>query len=410
MGDLDGDGRDDLVVGAWQSDRGGDASGAVYIEYGPLRKSLSLADADVKLAPGRAGEYVGEGPLGVADFDGDGADDLFIGAPGSFYATQPGSPGKIGETFVIYGGKRLRGAPALADASDARVTGIQMTEWLGFGVGSLGDISGDKLEDVLIGAPATAAFTGAAYLFLGRARRLAGDVAVTEANTTFVGARPGEMFGYESAGGDLDRDGAGDLFVATRLLAVQPPSVRIFYSAGGSSGVVPSLVSDADLVAPAVSAAFAGPSLDAAHDVTGDRVADLVVGLADDFLEADRTYVVAGGERPSGIISITSAATVTVAGAGHALSTGSLGRDRQADLVLGAPDAEGGGRVFVLAGPLEGQASTDDARLVLLGEPRSSAGHSVAIGDLNGDGKNDVAVGAPGNEGRVYVVFGPFGA
>ncbi|HVE98730.1 MAG TPA: FG-GAP repeat protein, partial [Mycobacteriales bacterium] len=62
-GDLDGDRVEDLVIGAYGNDHGGQFAGAVYIEYGPIRRGFSLSRADVKLFAPLAGDYAGEGPI-----------------------------------------------------------------------------------------------------------------------------------------------------------------------------------------------------------------------------------------------------------------------------------------------------------------------------------------------------------
>ena len=406
IADLDGDGIGDLVIGAWQNDSGGDASGAIYIEYGPVTRGVNLARADVTLFTRAGGEYVGEGPLGVADLDGNGADDLVIGAPGSFYAAQPGSPGKTGEAFLLYGGGRLRGKLELPKVADVRFTGIHMTEWLGFGSSGVGDLDDDGLEDMLIGAPATGGFTGAGYLFYGNKKRLEGDIVVTSADAIFVGGRAGEMFGYEAAGGDVDNDGDDDLFVASKPLAGGPASISMFVGGARMSGVVPAATAYSRIPV-ATFDYFAGPALASGADVTGDGVDDLVAGVAPSLNPATQaaTFVLGGSEdwfTQGPQVNTRS----SIAGTGYAVAMGDLNGDRKADLVSGAAYTDGG-TVYVFYGPLdEGELLLGDADATFVGEPDSAAGSALALGNLNRDRRPDLAIGAPSGAGRTYVVFG----
>lgn len=408
VADLDGDRVGDLVIGAWQNDSGGTASGAVYIEYGPIRKSFNLKDADVKLFTPRAGEYVGEGPLGVADLDGDRADDIVIGAPGSFYAAQPGSPGKVGEAFLLYGGKRLRGDLQLPKVADARFTGLHITEWLGFGSSGVGDLDDDGFDDMLIGAPATAGFSGAAYLFYGARERLDADVPVTSADAIIIGGRPAEMFGYEATGGDVDGDGDDDLFVASRPLAGGPASISMFPGGARMTGVVPAAAAHSYIPFATVDY-FTGPALSSGADLTGDGVDDLLVGLGVSFNPGARpaTYIIGGSKEAFTRGPLLGPHAVSLGGAGDAVAIGDINGDGKPDLVTGAPNTTDGGTVYVFFGPVdEGQLNLDDANATFTGESGSGSGAALATGQIGGGRGDDLLIGAPSDAGRTYVVLG----
>ncbi len=406
IADLDGDRIGDLVVGAWKNDAGGDASGAVYIEYGPITKGMSLGKADVKLFTSAPGEYVGEGPLGIADLDGDKAQELVIGAPGSHFVTQPGSPGKVGEAFLLYGGKRLRGDLSLHKVADVRFTGVHMTEWLGFGSSGVGDLDGDGLEEMLIGAPASAGFSGLAYLFYGSKKRLTGDVPVRDADAIFAGGRAGDMFGYEAAGGDVDDDGDNDLFVASRPHSGGPAAISMFQGGTRMTGVVPAATAFTTFPVTTVDI-FVGAALASGSDVTGDGVDDLVAGVDPSWNPFDdQTTYVFGGSNDAFARGVSVESFTEIGGTGSAVAVGDVNGDRKADVAAGA-EYTGGGTAYLFYGPLpEGELALDQADAIFEGEPDSSAGAALAIGSLDKDRRGDLAVGAPANAGRTYVVLG----
>lgn len=409
-GDLDGDGIDDLLVGAYREGSAGEDAGAVYVLYGPLKARKSLAQADAKLMPPRAGEYVGEGPLGVADVNADGADDILIGAPGSFYAGQPGSPGKIGETYLIYGSKdRLRGNRFLPDVSHAVFTGIQMTEWLGFGAGGVGDLDADGVDDFFIGATGTAGFSGTGYLFYGSTKKLSGKVPVTQADAIFVGGKPGEMFGYESRGGDIDGDGASDLLVASMPLFGNPGALHVFYGGTRLSGVIPAETADSRIVFPSLGPFFAGITIDASGDLTGDRIADIAISDASwvNAERSDHVYIVEGGARLPRRTLIDGIAYAVRSDMGGGVAVGDLNGDGRADVVFGTPWQRDGAAGSVFFGPISRGALTDkDVDLTLQAEPGQEGGYRAVIGRFSKSRFTSAVLGGPSDAGRVYVFRG----
>jgi hypothetical protein len=155
-GDLDGDGLEDLIVGAPYSDRGGKDSGAVYVLYGPATAGGSLGAADAVLAGSAPGDQAGLAAAGIGDFNGDGLGDLLVGA---FSADS-----ETGHAALFLG-------PVFGDLSltTAQVfwTGIQAGDQAGWSVAPAGDLNADGTADVLVGARLAEGQAGAVYGLIG---------------------------------------------------------------------------------------------------------------------------------------------------------------------------------------------------------------------------------------------------
>jgi len=161
-GDVDADGRDDLLIGAAGGAQDGNAAVAAYLLYGPVTGDRSLALADVRLF-GEDDEAARYPVSSAGDVDADGFGDLLIGAP---YADPVGT--WSGQAFLLYG--PVRGDLDLQADADAVLWGEAEWRMAGLDVSSAGDVDGDGFGDLLVGAPGDDQAqdrAGAAWLVLG---------------------------------------------------------------------------------------------------------------------------------------------------------------------------------------------------------------------------------------------------
>ncbi|MDP2305622.1 MAG: MopE-related protein [Pseudomonadota bacterium] len=208
LGDVNGDGAADLLVGAYGSDLGDDGAGAVGVFHGPVLGDAVLSDADRLVGGETTDDWFSRGTIGgQGDVDGDGLDDFLVGAP---YNTRGGS--NAGAGYLVSGSATAAGLEYAA-AATVRVYGDEPEGYLGFRQ-DLADVDGDGHADLLLSGPRVdtgGADAGAVFLFYGP---IAGAYTAADADARYVGEAAGDALGWDIANvGDTNGDGVDDLLL-----------------------------------------------------------------------------------------------------------------------------------------------------------------------------------------------------
>ena len=345
--DIDADGFDELLLGV----PGADGSpGEARLFLGPITDQTNLNLPHARLQ-GVDLDNAGASVAVAGDVNGDGVEDLLIGAPGAAGPWQAG-----GAAYLVY--MPISGTHVLGETAGIRLSGEGKGDALGSTVAGVGDVNGDGRDDFVVGAPYSdrgGYDAGSVYLFT---ELLTGDASVADADAIIHGQSFNEQVGWGVAGlGDVDGDGLADFGVGSDISS-DPSALYLFYDVPDGPSSVTS--ADAQITAGGSSVAGIGLGLTSLGDLDDDGFDDFAVGTP-------------GGE----------------------------------DSSVSPP---GGGTVALFFGPIHGvwPLSTASQRWFLYetGPSAGQLGFSLGAADFDDDGALDLIVGAPqaNTDGRVLVL------
>jgi hypothetical protein len=264
-GDVNGDGYDDVIVGV---EGLGDAGGA-WVFHGSSTGPSLVPDWEV-LSDSAGGARFGSSVASAGDVNGDGYDDVVVGAPNYF---EVGHPHDEGRAFVYYGSEN-----GLSPHPDWVTAGGQANSYYGVSVDAAGDVNGDGFDDVIVSASQYdngETDEGRAYVYLGSTSGLSLEPAWVFENNEVRACLGGAV----STAGDVNNDGYDDVLVgqAHNQCWDYPSSTigRAYGFYGSASGLqdVPDWV-----VEMTQTGSMFGTRLATAGDVNGDGYDDVVVG------------------------------------------------------------------------------------------------------------------------------------
>jgi hypothetical protein len=404
-GDINGDGRTDLLAGAPNLsddfDHGPNDAGRTFALFNTGARRLGVVDLYTTTASLEVSSTINQQHTAQAyafgDINGDGAGDLLIGASGA------ANFGVTGTVFILPGGPSLSGTRMLTTGAQAnyRLVSDQNTSTFGNANAlAAGQLNGSGPDDIAVGeANATVGGrnqAGAIYVFFGRTNFPAvWNLGVVSASLTIWGPAANAELG-KVAIADVNGDGQPDLIarsITTTYVFLGPLSPGVIDLAADSSHTLLGGLADGPL---------------AAGDLDGDGHAEVIVGSG--------TQVLVIQASPASVLTTFTGVSAS------ALHTLDWNGDGKADLVIGDRSAE---RAYVYFGRsgLSGTTAIEDrADWIIYGEHVGDQfGYSLASGDLDGDGGEDLVIGSRSHvvgdhplhfddAGAVYVLYGAPGS
>ncbi len=467
-GDVNGDGFDDILIGAYRADASGNLknyAGDSYLIFGkanwsttPTINLAAIGTAGVSLFGAEADDRSGRSVSGAGDVNGDGFDDLLIGAYGGDSTNNANRD--AGESYLVFGKADWSTTSSIdfdsLGATGVVIYGVNVDDYSGRSVSGAGDVNGDGFDDFVIGAHQAAGptnnrlYSGESYLIFGKA-----DWATTPsidlaslgaAGVTIFGIAADDRSGFSvSNAGDINADGYDDLLIgaiggdgSANNKADAGESYVVFGKSNWSGTPtinLSSLANNGITIFGDVAGDISGISVSAAGDVDGDGFDDLLIGAA--FADAPNTsgskvdsgesYLLFGnnsftsdvthlGTGASETLTGTTGANIMVGGRGNDTLVGNNG----ADVLLG-----GQGNDILSVGNLSFRrivGGTGDDMLQVEGSGRvldlTSLADNRIIGieqiNMTGSGNNTLTLDYHevlniSNESNTLVVFGNLG-
>jgi len=377
-GDVNNDNYDDVVIGAYKYNGN---TGRVYVYYGgnPMDNN-----ADVTMTGEGVLDDFGYSVSWAGDVNNDNYDDVIVGA---YYYNDV-----TGRAYIYYGGS------SMDNIADVTMEGDGTGVWFGWSVSGAGDVNNDTYDDVIVGDHFGT--VGSAYIYFG------GSSMDNTEDVIMMGEGSGDYFGYSvSGGGDVNNDNYDDVIVGAYGWDGgdgDPFTGRAYIFYGSNS-----MDNTADVTLPGVGGlSYFGRSVSGTGDVNNDNYDDVIVGATG----VNSAYIYLGGNP----MDVTADVTLSGENSGDNFSisvsgAGDVNNDTYADVIVGASYYNSGtGSAYVY----HGNSSMDNiADITMTGEGNGNYfGYSVSgAGDVNNDTFDDVIVGANyynSGTGRVYIYYG----
>jgi hypothetical protein len=459
-GDVNGDGYSDIIVGTRQTNMPFDPNGKVFTFHGSSaglittpaevvenvsgtqRFGISVAgagdvnadgfgdvaivtyidDSDPGLGSARVyihhGSHVGINPVaatfydwttnstslsvsGAGDFNGDGYSDVIAGG-GAYSLYEPVQTAQV----------LLPGSPTGIDTSGKTLTILYWNMVYGQSVAGVGDVNGDGLADIALGAPMSEGWEqlgGMAAIFNGIPTPKVSE----KPDQTVQTSPPAYVGTFTVSAGDVNGDGFGDIL--SQDGKVDQNIVHVFH--GSASGLVTPMALTISRPGPS---SYFGKSMGSAGDVNGDGYGDVIVGafgFTSNVGNEGAAYIYYGSS--AGLVTGTSTFLTcdkpSAAFGTNVSSAGDLNGDGYSDILVGAPGYSNGqsteGAIFVYLGSPAG-LSTSPTLLFESNKANAWLGVVSGAGDINGDGFSDFVAGASeytngqAKEGALYIFYG----
>jgi hypothetical protein len=227
-GDVNGDGYSDVIVCAYRAAGGGDERGQVYIFFGGAPMDN---EADIVISGREDNDWLGSWAASAGDVNGDGYADVIIGA---IHADGGGT--NRGQVYIYFGSPTMESGMT-ADDADITITGGFNDGNFGIAVACAGDIDGDGLSDVIIGAPRVdvgGTDAGQVYIYLGK--NMGSEMDIIDSDFMFTGEDDNARLGQSvSSAGDLDKNGYDDMIAG----APGSGAGKAYIYLGGASSILP---------------------------------------------------------------------------------------------------------------------------------------------------------------------------
>ncbi len=435
-GDINGDGVDDLLIGAPNSDPfGRNSAGSCYIIFGDEQLSqeakidLSTENADVKIFGANSNDKLGYSTC-IANINNDNYDDIIIASP---YSDASGNE-SAGKVFIILGRDNFSNEYDLSNNEfNSVILGEALNDNLGFALTSA-KINDDNFADIIVSAPNadynTVINCGKTYVILGENTiQNTYDLSSGDADVTFIGEEYNDQSGEMLMVGNFNGDDFQDILIGAPKHNANGISNagKIYLIKGKSNFTNPiNLLSDSGCVASQIlgsnSESFVGQSM-AMGDINFDNNDDIIFS---ELNGSGKVNVIFGGDSIPTIIDLASfTANIEIIGPsfnsvfGEKIYSGKINSDQKDDIVIGIPNAntisgDKSGIIMILHDSLSMNAQinlnerTPDIT-IYANSTNDQLGSDFSFININNDSWNDFAVSAiqgGDNQGVIYNVFG----